>query len=122
MSHDKHYANLHEIFENYQKRLSNSELKVIELAAELELSWEEVVRLSAQLVVAHSIWNQAWGLGYKLGIKQLREYLLDHPGSDLCGLDLKSLKASRVAYQVFDSLGLDGMSDAFPPHDAGACP
>lgn len=121
-SHDQRYTQLHKISESYRKRLTDLELKVTVLADELEVSREEVVRISPQLAVACSIQNRAWGLGYKLGIKQFREYLLAHLVSDLRGLDWKSLKASRAAYQVFDSLGRNGMPNAFPPPDAEARP
>lgn len=44
-------------------------------------------------------------MGYKLGLKQWKDHLLAHPGSDLHRLELKSIKANRAADQVFDSLG-----------------
>lgn len=111
---DHQYLQLSEVVECARRKLALSKKKVTELNVALGNSQHELARALPQLVVAPDIWFRAWGLGFKLGIKQLCELLFCKLETNLETLAWKSLSASATTFHVFDTFGRDVMADAFP--------
>lgn len=79
MEHDHHYLQLNQVLETCKKQLIDLEAKVIALNVKLGHSQSEVAHILLQLTAAYSVWGRAWGFRFKLGIKQLHEFLLNNP-------------------------------------------
>lgn len=83
----------------YLKRL------VGKLDAQLGSSTEEVICLSPQLAVATKVHDRVWGVEFKLGQKNLKDFLLAHHKTNLWSLNLKTIPPCDIAVQFVNTLG-----------------